>query len=725
MHDPHTQPELSVVIPTFGRPERVATLLARLDAQTLAPERFEVLLVDDGSPEPVTVESGAHRYSLRVLRQDNAGPAAARNLGVQHGNGSLVLFLNDDAVPAPDLLAGHIAAHAEETSAVAVMGSFPFSAEARKHPFVQVLEQSDLLFNFPQLRHGERHDWTFFWTCNISLSVERFNAVGGFDAETFPEAIVEDVELGFRLEKEGLQVLYREDLICDHEHVLDARSYFRRMTRLGVNLSRMYAKHGDNRILWCRPDQSVEQNHVAAMQSVCETFHDTFKRAQEKLERFESEYHGRSVPASVLDQVRGLVRRIGMVPFARGVLTHMEDHDPAHVIEHGPTKGRLTSVLIASCNALDQTKRCLEGLRRSAEADHPIEILFVDNGSDDGSAEYLAAQSDVRLIRNETNEGAPKARNQALAEARGDWIVFMDNDVIVTPGWLSRMLFHAEVDGRSGCVGCLADRAAHGQQIELTADNDPQSLQRFADEIAGASRRQAKPVWLLSSFLLLTRRSVVEAIGGFDEWFSPWGFEDDDYSLRARLAGFRNRLALDVFVRHEAYAGTNKAERHRDLLKRNWVRFANKWGLAASYGDYTGLENLAGVSWKPEELHVPFNEQTARGEDVLAWPDYGDPAGLELLLGAVTGDEAHSEQRQLVLRVDPALDGKAEAVVQAVERAYEQAIPPDVALTIQLIDDADAESALQKALLACDKVIATGSDKERSSWLARSGLATL
>jgi len=601
--------QLSVVVPTFGRAERVRKLLERIDRQTLAPETFEVILVDDGSPVPIDVSDVARPYSLRVLRQENAGPAAARNRGVAQARAPLVLFLNDDALPAADVFAKHVDAHRQQPGRVAVLGSFEFAAHLRERPFVQVLSDSDLLFNFPGLRDGRFHDWTFFWTCNISLPKAALDAVGGFDSVNFREAIVEDVELGYRLQAAGYRVQYRADIVCEHDHDLDSASYFRRMHRLGVNLARMYAKHGDPRILWC-PESTPLAQHLAAMQATCENFRGVLAMTLERMAGLEAQPEG-ELPPATLGQTRTLTRRVGFVPFCRGVLEELEGHDPFQVLDEGPPRGQLTSIVVVSCDALDQTRRCLAALRAAREEDHPVQFVFVDNGSSDGSAEFLAEQPDVELIRNAENLGAPRARNQGQSLCRGEFVVFMDNDVMVTPGWLGRMLYHASVDGKSGCVSCLADRAAHDQEIALPGPTDPASIAAFAARLALDKARQCRPAGLLSSFVLLVRREVLEALGGFDERFSPWGFEDDDYTLRASLAGYRNRIALDVFVRHEAYAGRAKAEAHTKLLHRNWERFAQKWGLAGEYGDYTGLDALHERTHSTESLHVSADAAAA------------------------------------------------------------------------------------------------------------------
>jgi len=509
-------------------------------------------------------------------------------------------------VPSPDLLAGHLAAQADAPPRHAVLGTFQFTAEARRSPFVQVLSAGRLLFDFPNLHHGRSHPWQFFWTCNLSLPTALLREAGGFD-DRFREAIVEDVELGYRLAKLGWSVLHREDLVAEHDHVLTPAGYLERQTRLGVNLARMSRIHDDPTVLWFPEGTPIGSKVCEAMQAHVEAFHPALVRLRASLENLNEQYRDQTVPAPLRSQVEKAVAALGQVQVFRGVLMELEGHDPFVALERGAPRDELVSLVVVTRDARAKVERCLEALRATAEPEHPTELIVVDNGSQDGTREWLAARADLTLIANADNAGAPRARNQALGVARGRWIVFLDDDVIVTPHWLSRLLRHAAVDGRSGCVGPVADRAAHNQQVPYDGGDDFASIAAFAE-----ARYRAKPFHgvrrnMLASFCLLVRREVIERIGGFDERFSPWGFEDDDFTVRAALAGFRNRLAQDVFVRHVDYGGA-KAERHAQLLRRNWALFAEKWAGDATlaHGDYAAIEAALAGEHTSDSLHVPI-----------------------------------------------------------------------------------------------------------------------
>ncbi|NUP96813.1 MAG: glycosyltransferase [Planctomycetaceae bacterium] len=625
-------PRLSVLIPTYGRSETIARLLESLKDQTIAPEAFEVVVVDDGSPEPIRLDAFRYPFALTLLRQENAGPGAARNAGVAHCRAPWTVILNDDAVPANDLLERHLLHSGELDGKIAVLGTFRFTAAALQSPFVQVLAGTDLLFDFPRLKPGQLHGWTFFWTCNIGLPTQALRD-HPFDAELFREPICEDVELGYRLEKEGWRVLHDATAVCEHDHVLEAKGYFRRMVRLGVNMARMHAKHRDPHLLHMPDERHLGPGFFASLQQNVESFHTTFRKVLDKLASLDREHWGKTLPREIVSQAGQLVRQMGTLCYWRGLLLEKEGNDPFAVCDEGPKAGELVSIVAVSFNALAKTQLCVEALRAAADPRHPTELVFVDNGSTDGSAEWLAEQPDVRLVRNTHNEGAPHARNQGLALARGRWIVVMDNDALVTPGWLARLLHHAQVDGRSGCVGPVSNRAAHGQEVPFDGPTDPASLAAHAEAWAEANYRKGRPQNILTSFLLLFRREVLDTIGGFDERFSPWGFEDDDFTLRAALAGFRNRVAVDVFVRHETYDDATKSARHNELLARNWARFSEKWAGRSDvpYGDYKAIEPglIGGVA--RERLYVPLRPTSARpaAQPAAPFPAATDSTVLE------------------------------------------------------------------------------------------------
>lgn len=193
---------LSVVIPTFNRRDRLVRVLAALERQTTPASEFEVIVVDDGSSDGTTewLQQRKCGFELRAHRQANAGPARARNAGVELARGEIVLFIDDDVEPVPELVAEHLRMHAAEADIV-VMGPLA-SLPHYDQPWV-AWEQAKVE---QQYRAMERGDWepTFrqFWTGNASLARAHVLGAGGFDP-AFLRA--EDVELGVRLKDRGLR----------------------------------------------------------------------------------------------------------------------------------------------------------------------------------------------------------------------------------------------------------------------------------------------------------------------------------------------------------------------------------------------------------------------------------------------------------------------------------------------------------------------------------------
>jgi glycosyltransferase involved in cell wall biosynthesis len=177
-------------------------VLEALSRQSESPSHFEVVVVDDGSTVPASDELSASEFpfALRIVRQDNAGPARARNRGIEETRGELVLFLDDDVEPLPALVEEHLRSHAAESTDAVIIGplrSLPHYAQ----PWV-AWEQAKVEQQYEAMITGKMVP-TFrqFWTGNASLPRAHLVALGGFDT-TYLRG--EDVELGARLHGRGL-----------------------------------------------------------------------------------------------------------------------------------------------------------------------------------------------------------------------------------------------------------------------------------------------------------------------------------------------------------------------------------------------------------------------------------------------------------------------------------------------------------------------------------------
>jgi glycosyltransferase involved in cell wall biosynthesis len=196
---------LSVVIPTYNRRDRLERVLVALSTQTTPP--LEIVVVSDGSTDGTNdyIRSGETPVPVVAVVQDNAGPAAARNRGLDTARGEIVLFIDDDVVPAPDLVEQHVRAHLASSDDVVVIGPMLNPDDAELSPWV-AWEQHQLYKQYDAMRRRV-YDCTFrqFFTGNASVPRQRVIDVGHFDTN-FRRA--EDVELAFRLHQAGVGFLF-------------------------------------------------------------------------------------------------------------------------------------------------------------------------------------------------------------------------------------------------------------------------------------------------------------------------------------------------------------------------------------------------------------------------------------------------------------------------------------------------------------------------------------
>ncbi len=211
-------PQLSIIIPTYNRKEVLLKALEGYKHQTARAEILEVLVVDDGSTDgtgpAVTAFSQTSPITIRYLARQNKGPAAARNCGIREAKGALLLFADDDIIPAPTLVAEHIAWNRRHPADnFAILGHVKWSPEVHPTPFMEWLGFDGALFRYRFLSPGE--EVSFFYTCNLSVKREFLIKNGMFD-ENFQTAAFEDIELCYRLIKKGLRILYNPQAIGYH-----------------------------------------------------------------------------------------------------------------------------------------------------------------------------------------------------------------------------------------------------------------------------------------------------------------------------------------------------------------------------------------------------------------------------------------------------------------------------------------------------------------------------
>lgn len=233
----------------------------------------------------------------------------------------------------------------------------------------------------------------------------------------------------------------------------------------------------------------------------------------------------------------------------------------------------LTSIVIVTWNQLAFTKECVDSIL--ARTDELVELVFVDNGSADGTPEYLDTIPGATVIRNHENRGYAPAVNQGIRASRGDNILLLNNDCVVTTGWLDGLLESLHDDPTNGMVGPVSNNVSGEQQIPVTY-SDLTSLDGFAWD--RRHHRELTVTDRLVGFCLLLRRSVLDEIGELDEQFEIGCFEDDDLCRRATQAGYRLLIAQHVFVHHDGSATFRGAGFDLgQILQTNQKKYLAKW----------------------------------------------------------------------------------------------------------------------------------------------------
>ena len=236
--------KVSVVIPTYNRWEKLRRVLDGYREVSLPASDFEVIVCDDGStdetPDRVRAFAATAPYALRHLRQANSGPAKARNLGLRAATAPVVVLTDDDCVPHPDLLARHLASTRQ---GVATIGYIDWHPEIAVTPFMAFLSPG-YRFNFAQITDPEDATFRCFYTANVSVWRDDALALGGFD-EHFPAAAYEDIELGYRLHRAGIRLVYDELAIIYHLHEMRLQGMLRSQIVNGESAAYAVRKHPD------------------------------------------------------------------------------------------------------------------------------------------------------------------------------------------------------------------------------------------------------------------------------------------------------------------------------------------------------------------------------------------------------------------------------------------------------------------------------------------------
>ncbi len=242
-------PYITVIIPTFNRADKLQLCLESLQNQSLQEEAYEVIVVDDGSTDstPELLKKWSEEWPrLRCIHQKNAGQGNARNKAIKEARGQIILFIGDDIYASHNFLLEHAHFHQdnpEETAAC--LGLTEWYGEVT--PFMEWLTHGGPQFAYHHLKPGMAASFWYFYTSNLSIK-NTFLGAQPFDPD-FKAYGWEDIELGYRLEKQGLKLIYTPQALAHHDHFTEESSLKKRMRGVGKTAVLFQKKQPEIKVL--------------------------------------------------------------------------------------------------------------------------------------------------------------------------------------------------------------------------------------------------------------------------------------------------------------------------------------------------------------------------------------------------------------------------------------------------------------------------------------------
>ncbi|MCF6147390.1 MAG: glycosyltransferase [Candidatus Kuenenia sp.] len=557
-------PRVSIIIPVFNKIELTRKSIESIVKNT-TKESYEIIIVDNASTDGTKEFLCSLNSNIKIIVNEiNLGFARACNKGSQKASTDYLLFLNNDTEPKKGWLEPLLEVLTRDNSVAAAGSKLLFPNETIQHAGVVIADNktvNDPLLathiyanetaNLPEA--NQLRTYQALTAACLLIRKSAFNEVGGFDEDYWNG--YEDVDLCFKLQERGWKLVYQPESVVIHH---ESKSGPERFIKVKENIRRLHDK-------WLgkiMPDIIIKEDG------------STIITGNNKIQRY-------SIPD---------------VPTAG---------------ESNIKPQKLVSIIILTWNALEYTKKCIESIFNYTH--YPFEVIFVDNGSIDGTSEYLHTlikeHSNCKLIENQENKGFAAGNNQGVKMAGGEYIMLINNDVLVSEGWLESLVESLEKDEKIGMVGPITNSISGRQQVkdvpyaDGTIDSqkdlrnntnvfsassvrsavkdgffDEKGFHRFAQSIQRNFKGRLTPRHRIAGFAVLMKKSLYEEVGGLDESFGTGNYEDDDLCLKVRQKGYAIMVDESVFIHH--YRSQTFKENninYRNSIALNDTLFRKKW----------------------------------------------------------------------------------------------------------------------------------------------------
>lgn len=273
-----------------------------------------------------------------------------------------------------------------------------------------------------------------------------------------------------------------------------------------------------------------------------------------------------------------------------------------------PKTSPVVSVIILNYNGFEDLRLCIDSISRNTS--EPYEIVVFDNASTDNSLPYLRTLPGVHLVESPVNLGCPAGRAQAMTHIHpaSRYVIFLDNDTIVTKGWTTKFIAHAQRDPSIGMMGPRSNYVSGAQLVRGAAYSNVGELESFAAQWSDQAGEALTPTLRLVGFCMFITRDVIDKIGSIDASFGKFGFEDDDYTWRTVVAGFKAMIANNVFIHHKGGPQGQGNMVYNEALFTAWETFKNKWGIPkeVSYGSSFDISAVLTRPYNADRDHIPL-----------------------------------------------------------------------------------------------------------------------
>lgn len=548
----------SIIIPTFNRSLVLLKCLNAIAGQDFPTGDFEVIICDDGSSDDteIVVKNFRAPFALHYLKKENGGPGAARNMGIRAARGKFLLILNDDAILAKNSLLLHkLTQELFENQKIAVLGKFSLSPLNASTPFGYLLESTDKLFAYPTMKGHRYYNFSYFYTCNISIKRQAVLDAGLFD-EDFKGPAAEDIELGYRLQLQGYRIYFNPDILALHDHKISPRSFYRiQKVRAEWGVLLMY-KHQKAKTWYNHYDFSKYRDWARDIPVLTVR---AFKMIQQ-LENIEQKYIENPQPDKLAVISKDMIPAVEFIQFVSEIdgfgkscffqkyLQSKYGNFVARTIA-SIEKCRI-SVIIATYNRIGILLKCLESLSHQTIDSTFFEVLVCDDGSIDGTYETLSQLITPYSLRcfTQTNSGPAVARNRAIVEASAELILFLNDDSILDPDVLFIHLeeHYARTNEKIAVLGSFL---LHNEFNEL---NRPIGYALDKSDLLfdyRSMKLNTKHSYLFFYTCNISiRKKLLIEVGMFDSLFDTAGAEDIEIGYRL------SRRGLSVIYRQDCIA---------------------------------------------------------------------------------------------------------------------------------------------------------------------------